>query len=227
MNLLTMSAASNIPGSPSKPYFSRVSKDDNVRPAYMVYDSVDKKWKIDIDHRAWKESIERRLFEDKTGSMKGKCAVQKSHEMRKVEKPVAKKTKANTMPPSWERNLPDETESVDKLELESISARLKLPILKAEQLEYKNEQERLKLEREAMNLIEYQLAEYAFFSFMEKTTSEILRTVKKIKPQIINLCMENEPEKILSLLQSEIELMITRMKDQQKKAIEEWKEENE
>jgi hypothetical protein len=105
----------------------------------------------------------------------------------------------------------------------STEAKLQLDILKAEQLEYKIKQEQIKLERETGNLIEYEMAEYLFFGFMKKTNSQILTLIKKIEPDIKNLCQENQPDELLRELQRNLESIIKDIQNQQKKDVKDWK----
>ena len=215
MTLKTQHAASQIQGAPSKPYLSKMAHSNNC-PKYFV--NIDGRLKIDIDHPDWLALIEKRLYEIRAGSMKGKSADQKL-------KDIAKKNKKRKKNPVKEDPQEEELDE-DNIIRKSIYAKAKQEILKAEQLEYKNQQERLKLKKESMNLIEYQFAEYAFFSFMERSNQALLRMVKKLKPKIVNYCMENEPENILKLMQQEIELTIKTTKDDQKKALTSWMAEN-
>ena len=204
MTLKTQSAASKLPNAPSRQYLSKASKQD-ARPAYFYDD--DGSLKIDIDHPDWIEMLERRSHEKQTFSSKG---VRNSDKLKEYKQ-------SKTIQPKKENDFDIET-----IHAESLYAKAKQEILKAEQLEYKNEIDRLKLERAAMNLIEYNLAEYAFLSYMDKVNLGMLRMVKKLKPIIVNLCAENEPTRILELIQQETEQLIITVKDQQKKAIEDW-----
>ncbi len=117
----------------------------------------------------------------------------------------------------------DESPEMAELYEKSTEARLKLDILKAEQLEYKIKQEQIKLERETGNLIEYEMAEYLFFGFMKKTNNQILTLIKKIEPDIKNLCQENQPDELLRELQRNIESIIKDIQNQQKKDVKDWK----
>lgn len=101
-------------------------------------------------------------------------------------------------------------------------AELKQEIYKADQLAYKIEQERLKLEKESAKLIEYSLAEFLFIGFMEKTNLQMLGMIKKLEPDLINLCRENEPQELLRLLTTNIESVVIDIKNQQKKDVENW-----
>jgi hypothetical protein len=202
VTLKTQSAASKLPNAPSRQYLSKASKQD-TRPAYFYDD--DGSLKIDIDHPDWLEMLERRSQEKQTYSSKG---VRNSDKLKQY-----KETKTVHTENKFD---------IETIHAESLYAKAKQEILKAEQLEYKNEIDRLKLERAAMNLIEYNLAEYAFLSYMDKVNLGMLRMVKKLKPIIVNLCAENEPTRILELIQQETEQLIITVKDQQKKAIEDW-----
>jgi hypothetical protein len=111
---------------------------------------------------------------------------------------------------------------IDDLLEKANKAKLNQEILKAEQLEYKIEQEKLKLKKDSGELIEYAMADYLFTGFMEKTNFQILTLIKKIEPKIINLCQENEPHELLRLLNRELEAIIVDIKRQQKHDVKNW-----
>ena len=104
-------------------------------------------------------------------------------------------------------------------------AELKQEILKAEQLEYKNEREKIKLMQESQELVKFDLAEFLFFGFMEKTNNEILRLLRKIEPVIKDLCQENQPIELINRLTHDLEAIIKDIKKQQKQTVKKWKSE--
>lgn len=131
---------------------------------------------------------------------------------KKTNRPTKEKVAVSTPVSSSYQDLVDQARE----------AELKQEIYKADQLAYKIEQERLKLEKESGKLIEYSLAEFLFIGFMEKTNLQMLGMIKKLEPDLINLCRENEPQELLRLLTTNIESVVIDIKNQQKKDVENW-----
>ena len=112
---------------------------------------------------------------------------------------------------------------LQELHEEAQKAALMEPILKVKKLEFETERKENDLRKQAGELIEFSLAEYLFFGYMEKANNEILRLVKKLKPIIINLVNEQEPEELLKRLQRELETILVDLKDQQKRDLMNWR----
>jgi len=138
------------------------------------------------------------------------------------KKKVPEKKKKKEKPIEPEK----EPQEFDDLYEESAKAKLEQEVLKAEQLKYKNERERLKLMQEARELIKFDMAEFLFFGFMEKTNFEILRLLRKIEPVIKDLCNENQPMELINRLTHDLEAIIKDIKRQQQETVKNWKEES-
>lgn len=197
MMLVTQSEAAKYPNAPPKSYLYIECNKANP-PAYFVLD--DGYWKIDISHPEWCELLEFR----------------KNKEKKKTSKKAPEISLLDIKDPETKAKM-------EQLHIESAMAKLRDPILKAENLSYKIEQEKLKLEKEAGNLIDFELAEYLFFGYIERANTEILRLTHKIKPIIINLCNENKPEAIIKRFNRELEAILIEIKDSQKIDVKQWR----
>jgi len=112
---------------------------------------------------------------------------------------------------------------LEELVFESKKASLNEQIHKSKLAEYKVEKERLAIEKEVGELIDYQLADFLFFGFMDKMANELLRLPKKLEPQIVNLAKEKEYNGIIKLLTREHENVLKDIKTQQLADLKEWR----
>jgi len=249
MPLITQHGASKLEGAPSKPYLSKMSK-KIPRPLYFV--DHEGKIKVDTDHFEWVSMLLARTSSTIAGFTNGlsmkknldnivKPPVKKAPVKKIVKpkkKPVAKKKNEPKKSPAPKKE--PETPpapviihkakkpakgSIEELAEEAARARLEQEILKAKLLEYKTEQEQLKLMKESGGLIEYALADFLFIGFMELTNSQILSLLKKIEPVIVNMCIENNPKGILKRLTRDLESIIRDTKDNQAEAVKKWRTE--
>lgn len=118
---------------------------------------------------------------------------------------------------------PDAASEIQDLAAQAKRAKLYEPILKAEKLRYENERRKLDLEREAGGLIEYQLAEWLFFGYIERINVELLSITKKLAPIIDNLVAEKKPNAILKAFDKEFGVILTEVRQAQKKDLEKWR----
>ena len=104
-------------------------------------------------------------------------------------------------------------------------ADLEEQVLKNELHRFKIEQEKLKLKKEAGQLIEMSLANFIFLGYMEKMNIELLGLCKKIEPIIINMAKEKDGKGILKRFNREFQNIIVGVKKSQSDDLEEWREE--
>ena len=225
MQLVSQFQATKMQNSPSKQYLSKLSKKE-PRPDFFVEQLG--KLLIDIDHPEWLAMLNKRS--EKNGEKPQQKSVKKisKKDIKNIQKPIKKVEE-----PQQKKEKPVEKKikkSKDMIDLENLERKyriaiLKEPILKTEKLHYIVEQEKLKIEKEAGNLIEYEFAEFLFFGYLEKANTEFCRLMKKIQPIIINLCNENKPKAIIKRFNREIESIIIDIKARQAEDAKNWKKE--
>lgn len=222
-----------------------MSKQD-PRPLYFVddYDKI----KVDIDHSEWTDIIQNRKSSVIKNGVSSINSLNKTTKKKATKQPTNKKSSSRQKEPlktsakvvpkektkspqikKIEIDIPEPTQEEKEYDViyeQARIAKLEQEILKAQLLEYKNEQEKLKLMKESGGLIEYALADYLFVGFMELTNSQILQLMKKIEPVVVNMCKENDPKAILKRLTRDLEAIIRDVKDNQAAAVKTWKKED-
>lgn len=232
MNLITQNAAAKLDYAPSKAYLSKIAKKPN-RPSYFVPDG-DRIY-VDTDSDVWKKMINIRKLKKASGSItggKGSAAKAKAKAKKSTDAETQKTTKPKKKAPPKARLTFDEHGETPLSDLDVIILERRQVLAKVEKAELETAKLRLdvkrkniQLEMETKDLIEFAFAEYYFFSYMDKISSDMLRLTKKLKPQIVNFCLERDPEGLLKYLQKEIELSLHEVKVQQKKGLEEMEKE--
>ena len=106
-----------------------------------------------------------------------------------------------------------------------MAAKLMDPILKNQITQHKIEMNKMELEKEAKALIETRMAEFLFFSYIERLHSDLLSMPKKIAPIIENLVKEKKPDEVIIRVLREIETILTEVKNAQKADVEKWRHE--
>ena len=74
----------------------------------------------------------------------------------------------------------------------------------------------------AKKLIEFETAQWLFFSFIEKIARDMLTLPGKNAVKISNLVDNKDSEEIIRLFENELGVVLREVKDAQKKEYEEW-----
>ena len=191
--------------------------------------------KVDIEHPAWEAMLEARggggLRAAVSSGAAGKTATVSKKE--KVQKKTSGKTsgkKAAADTGGSVDTVPRDLMSGDKFDLliaRSKIALLEEQILKNDGVRYLNEQKKIKLKREAGELIDFKLAEFLYLGYMEKTNIELLGLCKKIEPMIDNLVKKGDTKGVIDLFNRNFENILTEVKKAQADDLEAWQEERE
>lgn len=123
----------------------------------------------------------------------------------------------------------DECASVEKIKPESKT----LKSLKLEELREKIRGQKIKnniatvrLKKDEGLAIPTNMAEFLFFGFMDKCTTDLLLISKKVARRLESLIVANDSKGIQKLYDSEISLALYEIVKQQKKDVEVWVEEH-
>lgn len=163
-------------------------------PAYFIFDQS--KTLIDIEHKSWIELLRR-------------------NEVKKRISTSGNKQESKESPESKELQI---------LEAESLRADYNITIEKLKKIKLGNEQIEIELAKQKGSLVPYEMANWLFISFMEATNTELLRLPKKLEADIINFCRDNNATGIIELYNRQTSAIIQAVKDNQKKALKEWRE---
>ena len=235
MNLITQSAASKLAYAPSRAYLSKICNKPN-RPNYFV--PKDEHVYIDTDHTEWKALIRNRKLAAATGTVVGgntnnldpvakktkpkKQSVKKAKPKKRTEaRPLFKKVEPEKIAEKKDPVVIEQEMEFDDMAARMARAKVEKAELETAKLKWEIRRKKIQAEKETKDLVEFSFAEYYFFSYLEKVNSSMLRLPKKLKPQIVNYCLEKDPEGLLKYLQVEIETTLREAKLQQKKGLEE------
>lgn len=244
--LITQNEASRYPYAPTRQYLNKLSKDTPL-PAFMQIDPDDDgKIKIDPQHPAWVELLkerEARMRAEAKGEKKKRGVQPGTIKPMKKVKPV-KVAKAGTRkeqtqkataadkpgtlpaaPSNAPPTNPPTNPDIDDLINQATIAKWEEQILKNEGQRYKNEQQKMRLKIAAGELIEFKLAEFLFFGYMEKLNIELLGLCKKIEPMVDNLVKEGKTKDILKLFNRHFGNILGEVKKAQGDDVKEWQEE--
>lgn len=237
MILKTQGAASHLENAPSKPYLCRISKTAK-RPGYFI--PRDGKLMVDIEHPEWVEMVNRRADAAQMHTQPGvglqNLTKEKRTPLKKqarvADKPV--RTLANSVKTVRARAASTEQLAkelaVAKLKREKrmleladreAEAKVKKVELQTTAIQKDIDKKILEVECAARNLIQYDFAEFYFFSYLDRSNSALLKMVKKLGPKIENLVLQQKTDKLIKLLQTEIESTISEIKILQIKSIKE------
>jgi len=207
MSPLSIYQAAQIEGAPTRAYLSRLAKKEN-RPAFFLKDGDS--WVIDVDCSTWKELIKRRAKKaPTTGTSKTKQS--KSSKTESKEKKTFKGE-------SEIGNNPLEGKSIFQLKLKKLEEDVK-------EKEIKNEISYLEMQKKSGNIIDFNLANYLFFSYMEKANVDFLRAAKKNEARIDNFVKEGKTRAIVKLFENEATAILKEIIKSQKLSLEKWKDE--
>ena len=229
MPLMTKNAASKLPYAPKPAHFTQQQKKENP-PAYLVEHNG--KIMVDTDSDSWAEFIARRKDEYDRGVRRGNAWQEQRHD--DVDSGGNNGGGKSDNNGNGKKGLPvthlktdtaGTDDEIDELRQKSNKAKLLEPILKAESMQHKIEMNKLELQKEAGNLIEYQLAEFLFNGYLEKMNIEVLKLPDKVDPIIRNYCKENKPNEIIKLFKRELETILVEIKRAQKEDVKKWREE--
>lgn len=201
MKLLTPSTASQIKDAPTKAYLYRVAKSD-VKPDYFHFDGD--KWMIDISHPEWTELLRKRA----RGAVSGKQNIPN-------KKPV-EKSKGKPHEPKIQK-VDDDLDIADlkKIELQE----------KIKEKNIKNEILYLKMQKDSGNIIDFDLAKYLFFSYMEKANVDFFRAARKNEAIIDNFVKEGKTREIIQTVERECTSILKEMQKSQHESLEKWHDE--
>lgn len=205
VNLLNPSSAAQIKDAPTKAYLYRVVKKED-RPEYFYHDGTT--WMIDIDHPEWLALLRKRA--------KGKVNI--PNDSAKENKLPATNVKT-TMPPVK----PPKNTNTDSLDLADLK-KLKLQA-DLEEKNIKNGILYLEMQKKSGNIIDFELAKYLFFSYMEKANVDFLRMAKKNEALIDNFVKENNTRGVVNLVEQEVTMILREVTKSQKEALDKWVEE--
>lgn len=205
MTLLTIYTAAKEKGAPSKPYLIKLSQSDN-RPDYFVQE--DGVWRIDVDSVSWKEYVNDRR---NGGGRKGTA---KKKELSSDKLPVAKN--APPVKPPKDTN----ADTLDLADLKKLKLQADL-----EEKNIKNEILYLEMQKKSGNIIDFELAKYLFFSYMEKANVDFLRMAKKNEALIDNFVKDGNTRGVLDLIEQEATCILMEIKKSQKDSLEKWERE--
>lgn len=140
------------------------------------------------------------------------------------------KTRAGSYPGEKDitKRKPSNSSSFRDKELEELGkkasrAALEEQIYKTELVKFKTEKEKMAIEKEAGILIEFDLANFLFFSYMEKMNLQMLGLMKRNQARLENLIKERDPKGVEKLVNREIKNILIDIKKQQQKDLDEWK----
>lgn len=252
MKLVSPGMAAKEEFAPNKTFLYRQAKKSILKDFYVKTD--DGKVLIDIESEAWIKFLENRKINHLAGTQPGgdskKTKTSPEAKAKINNKTVTRKSVAPEEDISKEGFNSalslygsDDTKKTQKqLEEELAKARL---IEKKRDIDFKARSTEAKVKKEELSvikmqkdidsknidimvksktLIEFDVAEFYFFAYMDSTSSALLNLVKKLGPKIENLCMQRKYVDLKKLLQTEIENTIQENKLLQCKAIEEFKD---
>ena len=226
MILVTLSKASGMPYAPSRQALHKQIKTaeekQNPRPKYFVDDKG--KVKIDTQHPEWIQLLNERA------KKAGDLLPQAEPEKPETESQIKSKK------PSQRKNQKQDSENLDAMSglisQDSMNrligraqiAQLEEQILKNDGVRYLNEQKKIKLKKEAGELIEFKLAEFLFLGHIEKLTVEILGLCKKIEPMLDNLVKKGDTKGVIELFNRHFENILTEVKKAQSDDLRDWED---
>lgn len=228
--IITRGAAEKIKGAPSRVYLGKLWK-QQPPPAFFTEDG-----KIDTTHPQWISFLANR----KAGNAHpggGKLNKQSNSKKKKDPKDEAERLKQKSEEAQCQASRMvsiientdeadiDTEDDVDELFRLAGKAKAREQIAKAQLAEYKVQQERLAIEKDAGHLIEWDLAKFLFTGYLEKLNIETLNIFKKNEAFIVNYCAENDPKGLVSFLKREFENILIEIKKKQKHDIERWRRE--
>lgn len=171
-------------------------------------------WKVDEFDPLFKEFVlqqaktnPRHRIAQQKGAMNQKAKTPPKSLLKKkpgsttTKKSEPKKTTQPTKPIHPQETKIDPEEKFNLLREQSMEATLTIPVKKLQLDMYKIENERLKLKRLAGDLIDFALAEFLFFGYMERINAEKLMFPKKLAPRIEQVLTDTisraeDPQKI-------------------------------
>ncbi len=221
MFLITQGKASTLPYSPSRPYLCNLAK-TIPRPRFFVDDAG--RVKINVEHPEWIAILKKRGAKnpEKILRVPGKKTL--SGEIKKAQEQIGK-NKSGKNGKGKIPKLGAEEKELAELIKQSNRANLEEQILKNDIARYKIEQEKIKLKKEAGDVIEFDLASFLFFGYMEKVNIDLLGLCKKIEPIIDNLVKEKDTRGILKRLNREFEIILKEVIKAQAEDVEQWEKE--
>jgi len=155
---------------------------------------------------------------------------------KKTTKKVAKKAVVKKVPQvDPQKEVDSKKEEVRaKLKVlgyDSMAAKMRLPMQKETLNALKIEQEILKVAKEAGQLIEFELADFLFFGYIERMNRELLGFPARIKNETTLMIQDAIKEKldpgevaerIIKIIVREFEAIIRETKKDQKRDVQEW-----
>ncbi len=173
-------------------------------PFFAIIEPGKKRPKIDVDHIAFREYVESsrsRQLQNASPSFRAEV-IRDTSAVRKKFTGSSAQPKQTVRTPNTAPNKPLTEEQLADLADQSAQATLEMPIVKVSLEKYKVEQEKLKIQKNVMGIIEWQLAEYLFFGFADRIASESLQAVKKkrlsIKRTLSELLLQRIPNEKIS-----------------------------
>jgi len=178
-----------------------------------------------VNTRSGKPPVKKKIVQEK----KKKPAAKKEKPPEK-QKPEKKKPKENIVDINsrvgeYRAPLSKSEKDMAALIEESQRANLEEQILKNEKIRYQNEQERLKLMKNAGELIEFSLAEFLFTGYIEKLNTDILGMMKRLEPILTNLIKESDTKGVIKRVNKEIRSILIDVKKSQSDDVRKWKRE--
>ena len=112
---------------------------------------------------------------------------------------------------------------IDNLIEEAQRAVLIKQIKEAALITFKTDKEEIELKKSAGELIEYSLADFLFFGYLEKVNTELIQITKRNAARLGNMIKDKDEAGVYKLINSEIKAVIKEVKRSQAEAIESWK----
>jgi hypothetical protein len=218
MKTLNLTLASELKDAPTKAYLYRLVKIDN-RPDYFYHDGD--KWMIDIEHPTWLELLHNRAINGIPGHHK---ATVKNKPEEKQER-IAEKHE--TLSEKQSKSIDKKIASMSQIDTGLDIADLKQMKLEAEVQEkkIKNEILYLTMQKQSGNIIDFSLAQYLFFSYMEKANIDFYRAARKNEAIIANFVKEGKVREIIQVVENECTAILKEIEKKQKEALDRWNEE--
>lgn len=255
MLLVTQNKASEMPYAPSRQYLCKLSKEKN-RPEFFVDDGkkilvniehpswaalLERRRKEDPGRIVKTPKVKTKRETSKpagTAKAKGKSTQSTKGGVKSQDRVITgKKSKlsgAVSIPAFGAANEMNggngtglSSKELNELIRKSTIAQLEEQVIKNEYNRAKAEQEKMKMKIAAGELIEFRLAEFLFFGYLEKLNIELLSLTKKIEPIIHNLVQEKDTKGVLKRFDREFENILTEVRKAQAEDVKTWNEEAE
>ena len=155
---------------------------------------------VETEHPEWKALIDKRNKKGvfSTEAVKKSAKPAKKTRKSKPDKGLIKQQKANLEEARIERQL------------------------KNEMMGYKRDSERLEMQKKAGNVIDFDLAAFLFFGYMERMNVELLNLKNKIAPMIENLVKEGDFDGVLNRYHKEHQKIVKAIMKAQAKDSKDW-----